>query len=80
MRALLSSCKNIIFISFFQGMYAYCQLGAGQIHLQTPYFAAQPMVAGQVVVSGQQMVQPMVVGQHMVGGQAMVAGQQMVAA
>ena len=80
MRALLSSRETIIFISCFQGVHAYCQFGTGQIHLQTPHFAAQPMVAGQVVVAGQQIVQPMVVGQHMVGGHAMVAGQQMVAA
>ena len=77
MRALLWSYENVIFLSCFQGGYAYSQLGTGQIQLQPlspPYFAAQPMVAGQ------QMVQPMVVGQHMVEGQAMVSGQQMVAA
>lgn len=74
MRALLSSWEKIIFLSCFQGVYAYCQFGTGQIQLQTPYVATQPMAAGQVVftgqpvVAGQQMVQPMVVGQHMVEG------------
>lgn len=78
MRDLLWSYENVIFLSCFQGVYAYSQLGTGQIQLQPlppPYFATQPMVAGQ------QMVQPIrVVGQHMVEGQAMVSGRQMVAA
>ena len=48
---------------------AYCQLGTGQVQLQTPYFAAQPMVVGQHMVAGQ----PVVTGQQMVAAQPLVA-------
>ena len=64
------------FIPCFQVVYPFCQLGTGQIQLQTQpiYLAAQPMVAGQPLIAGQAVV----AGQQMVAGQPMVAGQQMV--
>ena len=78
MHALISSRQNTIFICRFQAMYAYCQLGTGQVQLQPlhpTYIAAQPMVPGQAVVTGPGVI----AGQQMVGAQPIVACQPLIA-
>jgi len=91
MHALISSRQKVLFMSCFQAVFAYCQLGDGQIQMQPlqpnyisaqPIVAAQPMVTGSGMTAGQQMVgaQPMIACQPLIAGQPVVAGQQMVSA